>query len=197
MRILLFFLAFSYYSTTVVAQDQLLEQLEKGIATFKKGNFAKAERIFDKLLKEEPSYAAVYIWKGKCLQEFEEYQAAYEAIFTACNLEPTEATHWFELGFFKYTVAISSIKKPELCHDCGKLFLPEGENLKATDYYKSALKDYQKSSQLNPNYSEAYYQMGITYAALSDIDNACLELQKAVDLNHPQAATYRLEICSN
>jgi len=197
MRYLLLFLSLCYYSTTMVAQDKLLEQFEKGIAAFEKGNFAKAERLFDKLLKEEPSYAAVYIWKGKCLQEFEEHQAAYEAISTACNLDPTEGAYWFELGLFKYTIAITSIKKPELCGDCGKFILPEGNSLAATDYYKSALKDYQKAVQLNPKDAEAYYQMAITSVALSDTQNACLQLQKAIDLKHPKAAKYRLEICSN
>lgn len=197
MRYLLLFLSLFYYSTTILAQDKLLEQFEKGITAFEKGNFAKAERLFDKLLKEEPSYAAVYIWKGKCLQEFEEHQAAYEAISTACNLEPTEGAYWFELGLFKYTIAITSIKKPELCGDCGKFILPEGSSLEATDYYKSALKDYQKAVQLNPKDAEAYYQMAITSVALSDTQNACLQLQKAIDLKHPKAAKYRLEICSN
>jgi tetratricopeptide (TPR) repeat protein len=197
MRYLLLFLFFISFISTSLAQDELLEKFEKGIAAFEKGNFAKAERFFDKLLKEEPSYAAVYIWKGKCLQEFEEYQAAYEAISTACNLDPTEGEYWFELGLFKYTIAINSIKKPELCGDCGKFLLPEGTSIKAIDYYKSALKDYQKAVLLNPKHSEAYYQMGITHIALSDKNNACLQLQKAVDLKHSKAATYRLEICPN
>lgn len=197
MHYFFLFLFICYNTNTSIAQNQLLEQFEKGIATFEKGNFAKAERIFDKVLKEAPSYAAVYVWKGKCLQEFEEYQAAYEAIATACNLDPTEASYWFEMGLFKYTIAITSIKKPELCGDCGKFLLPEGSNLKATDYYKSALKDYQKAVQLNPSYSEAYYQMGITFAALSDTENACLQLQKAIDLKHSEASKYHLEICPN
>jgi len=197
MPVLILFLTAFCFNTILLAQDQLSEQFEKGIELFEKRKFAKAERIFDKLLKEEPSFAAVYIWKGKCLHEFEEYQAAYEAISTACNLDPTEGVYWFELGLFKYTIAITSIKKPELCSDCGKFLLPEGSRLKATDYYKSALKDYQKAVQLNSNHSEAYYQMGITYVALSDTKNACLQLQKAVDLKHSKASKYRLEICSN
>lgn len=197
MRSLLLFLFSISFINVSIAQDQLLEKFEKGIAAFEKGNFAKAERSFDKVLKEEPSYAAVYIWKGKCLQEFEEYQAAYEAISTACKLDPMEGSYWFELGLFKHTIAINSIKKPELCGDCGKFLLPEGTSLKAVDYYKSALNDYQKAVQLNPKHSEAYYQMSITYVALADLNNACLQLQKAIDLKHSKASKYRLEICPN
>lgn len=196
MRITVLFLSVFYWSISITtAQDQLIEQFEKGVAAFEKGNYAKAERLFDKLLKAEPSFAAVYLWKGKCLQEFEEYPAAYEAISTACRLEPMEATYWFEFGLFKYTLAITSIKKPELCGDCGKFLLPEGKQVKASDYYKSALKDYQKATRLNPSYAEAYYQMGITYMALNEPSSACSQLQKASNLNHSKASEYRLEIC--
>lgn len=194
--ILFFYLWISQLQITV-AQDQLSTQLQKGIAAFKKANYAKAERIFDKLLTTEPSYALVYIWKGKCLYQFEEYQAAYEAISTACNLEPTHAPHWLELGQFKYNIGISSIRKPELCGDCGTFLLPNRNqhSLQATDYYKSALKDYQKAIQLDANYAEAYYQLALTHEVLGDKNKACLNLKKAQDFLHNKASQYAKEIC--
>lgn len=193
---LLFFLWINQVELSI-AQDQLSAQLQKGITAFEKANYPKAERIFDKLLAIEPSYAVVYIWKGKCLYQFEEYQAAYEAIFTACNLEPNQASHWLELGKFKYNIGISSIRKPELCGDCGKFLLPNTapNRLKAIDYYNSALKDYEKAIQLDPKYAEAYYQLGLTYQALGNQDEACLYLKKAQGFKHHEANQHVAEIC--
>ncbi|WP_264788926.1 tetratricopeptide repeat protein [Aureispira anguillae] len=187
---------FFFFFSTVSAQNQLNVQLQKGITAFKKGNFPKAERIFDKLIASESSYAEAYLWKGKCLQEFEEYQAAYEAFFTACNLAPDHAPYWLELGNFKYTLGITSIRKPEACGECGKFLLPDTEStLNPTVYYKSALKDYQKALQLDPQYAEAHYQLGMVYKVLGDLNNACLQVQKAQALKHPKAKQYSAEIC--
>jgi len=199
MRILLLLIFSLFIGPKLIAQDlgdDLEAQLNKGIQAFNKGKHAKAERIFDKLLKQEESYAEAYIWKGKCLQEFEEYQAAYDAINTAKILVPDHAPYWLEVGNFKYHLGITSIRKPEVCGDCGHFLLPEtGEMLKAPDYYKSALKDYEKAIQLDSNYGEAYYQMALTYDALSDSSKACEVLQKAKKLKHPKAINNSKVIC--
>lgn len=189
----LFFLTISCYS---FAQDKLEIQLQKGIEAFEKEKYAKAERIFDKLLEEESSYAAVYVWKGKCLVQFEEYQEAYEAFQTAINLDPSHAPYWLAMGNFKYHLGITSIRKPESCGDCGKFLIPDNsEMLKATDYYKAALKDFEKAIQLDARHGESYYQMAMTYDALNQKEKACEMTKKAVELKHPIAKSLSKKIC--
>jgi tetratricopeptide (TPR) repeat protein len=205
MRIILLVIFLLFIDSSIAAQvsdsqeqlgDNLEIQLNKGIQAFNKGKHAKAERIFDKLLKEEQSYAEAYLWKGKCLQEFEEYQAAYDAINTAKNLIPDHAPYWFEIGNFKYHLGVTSIRKPEVCGDCGHSLLPEtGEMLKAPDYYKSALKDYEKAIELDTNYADAYYQMALTYYTLSNKPKACAVLEKAKNLKHTKAMNDSKAIC--
>lgn len=193
---LLYSIIFFVLSSTTKAQGPLELQLQKGISAFEKGQFPKAERIFDKLIASEESYAEVYIWKSKCLQEFEEYQAAYNALQTACNLAPMHAPYWVEMGKFKYLLGINSIQKPESCGECGKLILPLANgNINSTNYYQSAVKDYQKAIKLAPNHAEAYYQLALSYQALGHLEQACLQLQKAQSFQHAQAHQYSTEIC--
>ena len=189
-------LFFFFITLNLSAQDDLEAQLQKGIASFNKGKYAKAERIFDKLLEKEGSYAEAYLWKGKCLQEFEEYQATYDALSTARDLVPDHAPYWLEIGNFKYYLGITSIRKPELCGECGKFLLPEtGERMNAPDYYKSAIKDYEQAIKLQPKYAAAYYQLALTYEALGNLPKACALLQEAKTLQHPNAAKRSTEIC--
>lgn len=194
MHFLLF--CFLILSTHLAAQSELETQLQKGIAAFEKGKHAQAERIFDKLLEQEQSYAEVYIWKGKCLQEFEEYAAAYHAFKTALDLEPKSSVYWLEMGKFKYELGIASIRKPTLCETCGKSFLPEtGELPNASHYYESAVKDIAQAIALDSKNAAAYFYNALLYKALGDTEKACQSLQQAQSLKDAEALKRGAEIC--
>ena len=178
--------------------------LSKGITAFEKGQHSKAERYFDKILVQAnegsgdwttEDYAETYRWKGKCLQEFEDYQAAYEHFSTACNLLPQNAIYWLEMGKFKYHIGMTSIRKPELCGSCGKTILPESNAAKASDYYKSALIDYKKALLYAPKFDEAHYHIALNYEALGQKEQACYHLQQASNLNHPLAVKHLKTLC--
>lgn len=171
-------------------------QLQKGIAAFENKKYAQAERIFDKLIKEEENNAEAYLWKGKCLQQFEEFQAAYEAFSIAKNLEPLQATYWLALGDFKYELGLFSIQKPHVCGDCGKVFLPDNSEMpSAIDFYKSALLDYEKAIQLDSQSAVAYYQLAWIYHHLGNASKACEMLSVSRKLNFSKAHQNTLISC--
>lgn len=176
---------------------QLDKQLQKSIVAFEKGQVAKAERLLDKLLAQEESYAPAYIWKGKCLQVFEEYSGAYEAYYTACQLQPNAAHAWLALGDFKSSLGSLTIRKPAACGDCGKQFLPlNGDRPTAPAYFRSALSDYQKALALDDQLAAVHYQVGLTRAALGEQEAACQAIAKAHQLGYKAALNYQKEHCS-
>ena len=67
--------------------------------------------------------------------------------------------------------------------------------LQASDYYKAALKDYEKALQLDENYAEAYFQTALAYEVLGEKAQACQQLQAAKDLHHEGAKQYAKQIC--
>lgn len=197
----LFLMLILIISTTTLGFSQeataLDKQLQKSIVAFEKGQVAKAERLLNKLIAQEGSYAPAYVWKGKCLQEFEEYQPAYEAYYTACQLEPNVANHWLALADFKSSLGSLTIRKPAACGDCGKQFLPlNGERPTAAAYFASALEDYQKAIALEDNLAVAHYQLGLTHAALGSSEEACLAMKKAQELGYLAASNYQKEHCN-
>lgn len=196
MRIFLF--CFLIITTPLFAQSDLEAQLQKGIVLFEKGKHAQAERIFDKLIEEEASYAEVYIWKGRCLQEFEDYVGAYQAFKTALDLDPKSSSYWLEMGKFKYFIGVASIQKPTLCKDCGKSFLPEnGERPQPSHYYQSASKDVEQALVLDSKNAEAFYYNALIYKVLGNTEKACENLHQAQSLKNAKALTEGAEICPN
>jgi tetratricopeptide (TPR) repeat protein len=176
----------------------LEQQLQKSIAAFEKGQVPKAERLLNKIIAAEGSYAPAYVWKGKCLQAFEEYSAAYEAYYTACRLQPDVAGHWLALGDFKNALGSLSIRKPGACGDCGKQFLPlNDERPSSAAYFRSAVVDYQQALVLDNKLAQAHYQLGLTQQALGDKEAACRAMTQAARLKHTEAATYQQKNCGN
>jgi tetratricopeptide (TPR) repeat protein len=184
---------------TCKAQDvaQLDKQLQKSIVAFDKEQFIKAERLLNKLIAQEELYAPAYFWKGKCLEEFEEYLLAYDAYYTATQLQPQVAQYWLALGDFKQRLGSLSIQKPEACGECGRQFLPNvGGRPEASSYFKSALVDYQKAIELDSTLAAAHYQLGLTQAALGAKEKACTSIHNAVELGYEAAVSYQKEYCS-
>lgn len=180
--------AFLLFAGNITAQTSLVDQLQKGIKAYEKKQYAKAERIFDKILQVEEAYADAQLWKGKCLQEFEEYYEAYEHLSTAINLDSEKALYWLEMGKFKYHLGMSSLQKPDLCGSCGKLILPEtNQNFKPTDYYKKALLDYKKALELDQQSSEIHFYTALAYEVLGENNTACQHLQIAAEQGHQQS----------
>lgn len=197
--LLLVFLIVTSGSFASNAQDvaQLDKQLQKSIVAFEKGQFIKAERWLNKLITQEGLYAPAYLWKGKCLEEFEEYLSAYDAYYTACQLQPQVAEYWVALGDFKQRLGSLSIQKPEVCGECGKQFLPNiGRRPTASSYFESALADYQKALELDATLPKVHYQLGLTQAALGAQEEACAAIADAVQLGYEAAVSYQKEYCS-
>ncbi|MGH1335771.1 MAG: tetratricopeptide repeat protein [Aureispira sp.] len=188
----------SWAQQSTAQENPLLDkQLQKSVVAFEKGQVAKAERLLDKLIAKEGSYAPAYIWKGKCLQVFEEYSAAYEAYYTACQLQPDAANSWLALGDFKSSLGSLTIRKPAACGDCGKQFLPlNGDRPSAAAYFRSALEDYQKALTINNQLAEVHYQVGLTHAALGEQEAACSAIATANQLGYQAALSYQKEHCN-
>jgi tetratricopeptide (TPR) repeat protein len=50
--------------------------------------------------------------------------------------------------------------------------------------FKKAIMQFNKTIQMNPNYAEAYFSLGMTYGAMSEYDKAVKELEKAAELSN-------------
>jgi len=172
--------------TTFYAQSEAL--LDKAIQQYNREHYTKAEIIIDKLLKKDETFDQAYLWKAKCLVQFEEFETAHQQLQIAINLQPTKASYRLAMGNLKFQVGQSSLMKPEGCDACGQAILPTaGNDIKPIHYFEAASKDYQKAIALDADFGAAYYHLALTYQALGKQDKACQQFQKAKDLDYALA----------
>lgn len=78
--------------------------------------------------------------------------------------------------------AVSDETDPAYWLDLGGLFATYGN-------YVAAVEAYQKALELNSNYHEAYFDLGLAYMEMKKLDQALDQINKAISLS-PQVAHY-------
>ena len=78
--------------------------------------------------------------------------------------------------------AVSDETDPAYWLDLGGLFATYGN-------YTAAVEAYHKALELNPNFHEAYFGLGLAYMEMKNLDQALDQINKAITLS-PQIANY-------
>ncbi|HHT9118972.1 MAG TPA: tetratricopeptide repeat protein [Candidatus Hypogeohydataceae bacterium YC41] len=123
-------------------QEKAVEKLlDLGNQFYSKGDYAAAKEVYSSGLELGAKGPAVYMGLGKCCIEAKEYDRAISLLENA-------ATQLEEKG-----------ENDRLCplyNNLGWLYTMKGE-------FKEAEKVYLKAIKLNPNYANAYYNLGLLY----------------------------------
>ena len=61
--------------------------------------------------------------------------------------------------------------------------------------FKGAIEDYNKAIEVNPDYTNAYYNRGIVKYTLGNTDEACLDWHKASELGLTEAGELIKQYC--
>jgi tetratricopeptide (TPR) repeat protein len=191
------FLLLTLSYTALIGQGQTEKWQKKATQLVEKNNFRKADRYLKKILLQEDYHPDAHFLKAKVHQHFEEYEEAFEHLESAIALLPNEGSYQIGMGNLKYTLGLKQLKTVESC-DCGKYIIPEHNGtLTATDFFKSALKNYNRSLELLPNIGETYFQLGMTHYALGNTLASCTAIKKAKKLNYKMAEQVNNANCPN
>ncbi len=193
MHLLLLFLSFCC-TYSLLGQQNSVRELDNAIRLYEQGKYPKAERIIDKLLKSTETNAQVYVWKSKLLIQFEEYGAAYEQLIVAQSIMPFNVALTVALGDLKFQVANLSISNPEVCGSCATEILPDiKQNLKPSDYFNAAVKDYLLALRIMPKDAPLHYKIALCYHFVGQQKLSCHHMQIAASFRHNQAVLFLFE----
>ncbi len=132
----------------------LEDKLESAKLYHRSGNFEKAEKLYREILKEEPQNAEATHLLGLLAMQMGKLDVAQYLIETAIELDSTDPVFYVNMGVVYYL-------KRDFC--------------KAKDFFKKAI-------EMDPNYIEAYGNLGKLLAEENLLEDARKYLIKAVNL---------------
>lgn len=146
---------------------------------------------FDEALKLNPDYADAYFKRGVAKVEMSEpdYVEAIQDYNQVINLNPDNfslAHAYARLGDVKKTLKQDVAAKG----DYAKAHFYSGIANLNNDHYQAAIKDFDKSIDLNPSHAEAYYELGNAKQKNGDYEEAKQDYQKVINRKPNYAEAY-------
>jgi len=163
----------------------------KGLELFKAEDFSGAVEQFKKAVEREPDFFEAYQNLAASYFQAELYSQAIEAAEKALEIKPDSAptlklisVAYSLLGdektALKYHNKLKALPdaefSPEEIYNIGVTSANEGQDKQAAEYFK-------KATEMKPDFALAYYQLGLTYFRLKNMEKAKAALEKYLELD--------------
>ncbi len=166
-----------------------INYLKAALSHHSKGNWNKAQEIYQHLLKEDPNNYAVLQNYGPLLAQLREYKLA-KGVFQKClKLKPKDSLMLYNYGkFFHdqkiYEKAIEYYNKSfEINPKNAMSQYNIGNIYFAQKNFNSAIEYYKKATEVNPSHFFAYNNIALSLKKLGKFDEALKFYKKAIDIN--------------
>jgi len=137
-------------------------KLQRGLALHQQGKLAEAEKLYQEILQQEPTYVDVLHMLAVVALQTRRIERGVELISKAIELNPNVAAAHNDLG-----LALSDLNRNE-----------------------EALASYDKAIALKPDFAKAYYNRGNTLNQLKRYEEALASYDKAIALKPDYAFLY-------
>jgi len=170
----------------------------KGIAFLKKNNLEKATYFFNKANSIWPNTLSFY-YLGLAYQKINKLDSAIEYYKKAVKIDPNFTLAYNNLAAIyleisklkkaKYYIekAIISNPKTPILH---ALYTNLGNYYRISNNFKMAIKNYNKSIKLNPNFPQNYFYLGVINYSKKKLKTAQKFFRKAITINPKDKYTY-------
>lgn len=192
--------SFILYRTEELSPQQKIQQYEsaqkahsffnKGTELFQAEDFSGAAEQFKKAVETKPDFLEAYQNLAASYFRAELYQESIEAAKKALEIKPDSAqtlklisVAYSSLGNEKAALEYQDKFKglpdaefsPEEIFNMAVTAANEGRDEEAAEYFK-------KATEMKPDFALAYYQLGITYYRLKNMEGAKAALEKYLEL---------------
>jgi len=179
---------------------QTIDELSKqGKAAQNAGNYAQAELIWLRVLREQPDNAIAYYNLGIALRNQGKLMEAVQSYRRALELNPQYAIAYNNLGIVLYDQgklmeAVESYRRAiELNPQLAIAYLNLGNALRDQGKLMEAVESYRRAIELNPQFAIAYNNLGNALYYQGKLTEAVESYGRALELN-PQYATAYLNL---
>tara|TARA_S200000501_G_scaffold326203_1_gene324572 strand:- start:96 stop:1550 length:1455 start_codon:yes stop_codon:yes gene_type:complete len=154
-----------------------------------KGNWNKAQEIYQHLLKEDPNNYVVLQNYGPLLAQLREYKLAKDVFIKCLKIKPNDSLLLYNYGKFfhdqkNYEKAIEYYNKsfennPKNAmsqYNIGNIYFAQKK-------FGNAIEKFKKAASINPAHSFAYNNIGLAFKKLGNFNEALKFYKKAIDTN--------------
>ena len=166
-----------------------INYFKSALSHHSKGNWNKAQEIYQHLLKKDPNNYAVLQNYGPLLAQLREYKLA-NSIFQKClKIKPNDSLLLYNYGRFFHDQKIyekaidyynkSFEKNPKNAmaqYNIGNIYF-------AKKQFENAIDKFKKATEINPSHSFAYNNIGLALKKLGNFDGALKFYKKAISVN--------------
>lgn len=173
---------------TAEEAEKMKKLIAKGNEYFAQKEYEAALKEFEKILLEHPELERIHLYIGNCYKEMEDMDKAIAAFekYWQKNPDSSEANLSMADVYilkgesekaldFLEKLDINLITDPAMSYNFGEAYFSLGQPDNAIKFFSCAL-------SLNPEFSEAYYKLGLAYLNKGDIENARLNLEKFIEM---------------
>jgi tetratricopeptide (TPR) repeat protein len=172
----------------IALTSDIVNELEKGNLLFSEKKYPEALLAYEDILKNNPDVFIIYKNIGNCYFAMEKYDQAVNFYLKIFEKQPTSSEIMTLIGN-SYANAQNMEKAMEWY---GKIPFEQikdidtlyniGANLTNNSKNDLALKYFQRAVEVDPDFAEGYYQLGMTHTALNQIPEALQALKKFMEL---------------
>lgn len=167
----------------LVLTDDLKEDFKNGNKLFEEGKYEEAIEIFNKILDDFPDAYILNLNIGNCHFQMEDYNQAEEFYLKVLEKEPENSNVIIAIGncysnrgenakaleWYK-KIEIEQISDPVVLYNIGTYFY-------GTSQFNDALKYYGKAVDIQEDFLDGIYQLGLTHLALGNNDEALTQFE--------------------
>ena len=172
----------------------------RGNTYWKLESWEKAERDFLNAIRFDQTGFDGYYMLGRAALKRDDFKTAKEMLTLAMEINPEH-----DLVYYYRGLSRAKFGDPNAIGDFN-VFIQKRPNVISAYYNRAvcfmnknwfnwALTDLNHVIKQDPNHADAIIRRGIAYAKLSERELGCADLNRAMQLNHPEAANYLATYC--
>jgi tetratricopeptide (TPR) repeat protein len=172
--------------------QQYRSELQQGWNLLERGEYLQALYMTETLLNDVGEYPPTYFLRGRIFSELNQFDKAEAEYKQILEIDPDYQSVHFNLGnnYFRQTRFVSAIEqyKKELAnYPDPSVYLNLGRTYYKIDKVDSARIAYQNALDLNENFSEAHYRLGMLLKNEGELAEAKFHTDQALDDNSTNA----------
>ncbi len=196
--ILVLILSFAAINQNAFSQSNE-ELVQNGINDYQDGNYKNAVDLFDQAIKNTESTEQdlpidnVSVESDLGVSTETDVRVSTEGYAGVSDEEDVGVSNEKDIGVSTEKYVSDPLKYQG--SDLAKLYFYRGRANMQLGNKEQALQDFDKSVQLDPSFSEAYFRRAIASHNL-DKGDVCADLKKAMEMGHSSAETLHKDLCN-